>query len=676
MRAIEIVDTASVRDLKEVVVEGKRAWVDGDKLIFLPSKRDKRLSNDIPSFLERMSIPTIRIDRGSIKSLRGQDVSIYINGVKAQEMDYATFWPKQTTRVEYLENPSDPRFNGEKSVINIVTKTPEYAVVGKVNAFQQIENTGRYSAATKTEKGKMTFGLIAGGNYMRDDATSGEETEEYSDVYFENRFYDKIRNVSTKRIDNKSQSFDIALNSRYLNGKTVIKHNAALKWTENPGSTDFADQIWNVPSLGNAAAASRTEGHTLTPQLTGSYKFTTSQTTWLSFGWKYAYAHNKSIYSYLLGDLPGVANRTTEDVHDASANATVAFNPSENFQIMFSGTTKMAWYRLDYTGTTDARSSQRKGNTTGTVNLWWQATPYVTVSVTPGVSADYWTSGGETYRQASPVCDGNISWYPSTKVFTNINVWYHRTQPSASATSDVLVRQTPLIWSQGNPAVKNNDRWSISPYVMWFPAKWLTVSNIFGINFENKGLITVYRSAPEELGGVIAETLNAKGFRSYTWDLGLSFTNILNFLKIDLSPGYQYFSTSESCYSDFGHFRMRGTVSGDIKNVNLAVIYDGREKFLSDAGLHKTELTDEWTVSASYGTGDFYFSASLCDIFHTHRRSVSSSIEGSRQTFSTMHTRGRCVRLTASYTFGFGRKTSNNIDVNRAYDLDSSIMKL
>lgn len=149
--AAEKEDSLRTQNLQEVVIEGKTAWADGNKLMFIPSKPDKRLSNSIESLLQRMSMPVIRIIDGQIQNTKGRSVTVYVNGVKADNMDYATFWPKQTVRVEYVEYPSDPRFNGEACVVNIVTKASQYGGVAKLNARQEIKNTGKYEGATKLE---------------------------------------------------------------------------------------------------------------------------------------------------------------------------------------------------------------------------------------------------------------------------------------------------------------------------------------------------------------------------------------------------------------------------------------------------------------------------------------------------------------------------------------------
>lgn len=72
--------TPSVQ-LQEVVVVGERAWFEGDKAVFIPTKSEKNLANDPVSLVRNMHIPTVITDMGSIKSLSGEPVSIFINGV-------------------------------------------------------------------------------------------------------------------------------------------------------------------------------------------------------------------------------------------------------------------------------------------------------------------------------------------------------------------------------------------------------------------------------------------------------------------------------------------------------------------------------------------------------------------------------------------------------------------
>ena len=173
---------AITRELEELVVTGERAWIEGNKAVFVPTKSEKNLSDSPATLVERMNIPLVIVDRGTIKNLRGQGIPIYINGEPATDIDLQTFWPKQTYRVEYIDHPKDPRFRGADAVLNFVMTEYSMGGVTKASASQTIPNDGRYNVSSKLVYRKMTFGALVGGGYSRDHSTSYTGEENYNDV--------------------------------------------------------------------------------------------------------------------------------------------------------------------------------------------------------------------------------------------------------------------------------------------------------------------------------------------------------------------------------------------------------------------------------------------------------------------------------------------------------------
>lgn len=119
--------------------------------ICLPSpKRQKNIAQDATSLLERMYIPLLVYPGASGGPIKGRDggaISIFINGVQANDIDLRTFWPKQCIRVEYFENPSDPRFSGHRNVVNFIM--PVYEWGGILYYFGNFAVGGYFSTKQK-----------------------------------------------------------------------------------------------------------------------------------------------------------------------------------------------------------------------------------------------------------------------------------------------------------------------------------------------------------------------------------------------------------------------------------------------------------------------------------------------------------------------------------------------
>ncbi|MDE6294930.1 MAG: hypothetical protein K2M03_02585, partial [Muribaculaceae bacterium] len=57
--------------LQEYVVESKNAWIENDKAVFVPTRREKNRANSPATLISSMNIPVIKIDGDVIKDLRG-----------------------------------------------------------------------------------------------------------------------------------------------------------------------------------------------------------------------------------------------------------------------------------------------------------------------------------------------------------------------------------------------------------------------------------------------------------------------------------------------------------------------------------------------------------------------------------------------------------------------------
>lgn len=172
-----------VTPLPEVKVEGERMKFEDGKIVYFPTKSDKNLSYDPVSLVKRLHMPNIVERDGTLTTLQGLPVAIYINGVKAQSIDHSTFWPKNALKVEYMDNPIDPVYEGARAVVNIVMREYELGGVTKVKLFQAIPNNGSYEAASKLTKGKFTYSASFIGRYFYNDKIASSGTETYRDIY-------------------------------------------------------------------------------------------------------------------------------------------------------------------------------------------------------------------------------------------------------------------------------------------------------------------------------------------------------------------------------------------------------------------------------------------------------------------------------------------------------------
>lgn len=156
-------------NLDELVVEARRGWVEDDKIVFVPDKHEKNLSNTAPGLLQSMQLPMVKVEGNSVIDRTGHNVTIFINGVKASETDLSTFWPKKAVRVEYIEHPDISKYGTTGTIVNFIMH--DYATGGivKFDGWQMYPFMGWYNVASKIEYKRMTYGMRVDAMFERSD---------------------------------------------------------------------------------------------------------------------------------------------------------------------------------------------------------------------------------------------------------------------------------------------------------------------------------------------------------------------------------------------------------------------------------------------------------------------------------------------------------------------------
>ena len=93
--------------LKGVTVEAARVVEKVDRQIIFPTKEQVKTASNGYDLLDNLSLPTIIVNRAERKvlSLKGGDVQIRINDVKANMQDVLALQPDEVTKVEFINVP-------------------------------------------------------------------------------------------------------------------------------------------------------------------------------------------------------------------------------------------------------------------------------------------------------------------------------------------------------------------------------------------------------------------------------------------------------------------------------------------------------------------------------------------------------------------------------------------
>lgn len=110
--------------LKTLKVEGLNNLAYADRTVYLPSGRQRNAAQSAIDLLRQMAIPQIQINLvdNSVTTLTGSKAALFINSLPASAEELEGLRTADVKRVEYLDFPTDTRFNGNKHVVNFIVQ--------------------------------------------------------------------------------------------------------------------------------------------------------------------------------------------------------------------------------------------------------------------------------------------------------------------------------------------------------------------------------------------------------------------------------------------------------------------------------------------------------------------------------------------------------------------------
>ncbi|MCM1405091.1 MAG: outer membrane beta-barrel protein [[Clostridium] fimetarium] len=666
--------SASEKHLQEITVMADRGWVEDGKIVFLPSKSEKNLSNSPASLIESMHLPMLKVKDEKISTLSGESVAIFINGIKADNIDLSTFWPKLAKRVEYIENPADAKFRGNAYVVNFIMT--EYAVGGvtQANTCLATPRYGNFGVASKLVYKKMTFGATISGNSDKENWDS-HQTEHFDNLYYQGTHYDRISREFNESSTSRRRYLDAAINARYTNGDFTMTHTAALAFGKTPYERGESHNRWSPELFTGEQSYHEQSSKTFTPQISGDYHAKLNEKWSIMGEWSYAHGHNNGSSLNKMGDTAPITNSNIEDVNSLRFNVTPVFRPNDKWFLHLNVSGSLAWYDTRYSGSTDSRSDMRRDEWSAQFRAYWKPRANLSLALLPGIAITRWKVGNVQEKIIKPLLEAQISWSATRKLFVGGRLKIYDFPPPTSETNPVLTRQSQLVWVKGNPHLKEEREISSYLTTSYIANNWLQLALMAMHDRVTDNAIFDYRAMPDMLDGLLKTPYNAGTSDIFILNLqcGLGFFN--NTLNVDLGPTYNFYNCDGRYARSLHTFYLNGGVSYSLRNCRFSLNYSTPYESYGEAGTEKSWRRDAMNFSFTYGNGNLFLKASVEDILNTRTKSRTTLHSGEYSSFVNKYETGRVFKIYLSYTFGYGKKVDQSIDISGPQSVDSSVLR-
>lgn len=666
----------SVR-LKEINVESKDVFLYADKTVFIPSKNQKNMSMDAVDLLSHMSIPMIVINNsdGSITDNTGIPVEIYINYIKASSEDRQGLNTRDVKKVEYLENPSDARFMGDRRVVNILVQEYEYGGYTKINGNQRLLSMPSSSGYifSKLSSKNMTYELYAGGNISngKDEKIITDEKYILKDDLGMPHTLD--RNTVTDRIRSHSEGFPVTFRARYSKPGLVVQN--AIGYSHSSGKQD---------ALGELRISDRPEkGY----QFTDSNNYSSNN---ISYSGMYYFRLPRE---YALNITPsfGYTRRTDHMLYETNAGSLIDRDANEDIysiRINARGNKKFGKHEtgvnlayiqyldnLKYAGTEKYTSSFNWINSLIKFDYTYNH-PQVYINADAGLNFDNNRINGSNTKDLYPFAHIYISHPFKNRTQTiALSLQYATFSPELYEKSQDVLRRNEYLFLTGNPELKNSRIYQANLNYLFMRYKFLRLNAFSNFSIHHNRIVSVY-SEYGNGSALLRRYVNNGNFLEYNLGTQFSGEPVKNKLTYLVRPKFNLYRSTgiyDIKYPSFDFF-----ASATYYFWKLWVQPSVRTMTYSLDRITSAKTKNTWGYTFKVGgyIGNWNFQIALNDLFENRKcqnvTEISSPLYIEK---SEKFSRLRNINLWVTYTFGYGKKVDRFNEAGAMEDSSTAILK-
>lgn len=679
MAQSESPDSITTQELKEVVIEGQLQQTSPTVSTYLPTKRQKNASQTGPELLNHLAIPQLGIVSGNtVTTNSGQKVDLYIDFMPASEQDLSGMNISDVKKVEYYDFPLDPRFQGSEHVINFVMQKYEYGgyVKGYANEFF-ISNSGQLNLYSKFQYKRMTCDLAVGGWYSRNDHLSQKTTETYRLPQPDGslKTLERISAPSDAKV--RQHSYWPTLKATFATDKITMINTVGASFFRSPKENSDGSVLYNPADypLSEYSDIKNSRSNSIT--YSGYWNFILSHHNSLSFNPYYSYSHTwqQSVYIETAGS--SFANGAKVDSHRATASLRFVhdFGKWGNITGILNGT--LLYNRTHYSGTSQAIDCLTTCRF-GPGLLYNFRTKKFNGLIGGGFNYDHSKSGNTSEHSMQPWIDASVQYAFDNKNSISAD-FHHSTWTLASAyRSTAVIQSSPLFSYTGNPDINPYKSYDFSLRYVYLP------NNKF--NFAAFGQMTliadryayVYEATPDG----ILRTIQQKGMGNYSsWLYGVQGTARLlnNSLMINgqvahriVRNGAPFDWTRQPVLWYIQAFYYVGGWNFGLQYQSSQEYCDG---YVNGAWIKEKSA---YTAVVGWGNSSWSLQARLTNPFRWNwKAGTSETTSASYDIAKTFYnTSSHCYLLvSATYTFGFGKKLQRGNEASQQMGTSSSILR-
>lgn len=676
----EVQDTIKTQELGEVVVEANMQYASSDVTTYYPDRNSKLTAQNAIDLLNRMAIPQINVNPigGSVQTPGGDEIAIYIDMEPATQEEKDALRPEDVKKVEYYVFPSDPRFNHEKYVINIMLRHYDYGGYAKLSGTGNImAGSGSGLAYTKITYKRMTYDISINDKYTDRHHTGTEQTQVFRFPQADESIDEITRSNFLDGSRFQQNQFGASFRAKYMSQKAVISNSVFIIALNTPHSSYEGRLLFSSDNYNGSTYSNSLNSTYFYPRWRGNYYFDLGNGFKLNAIPSFFYQHTKSNRKYLSGKTSIITDATEDAV---TCEMQVQLNKSfrKYHTIDFNLLGVYYYNKVNYTGNTLANPVFNQYAYGGILGYTFSKDKFYGQLGT-GVASESNKISGTRTNSFIPFVELNSQYAVNQKNSVSVSAMLNIRPVEASEKTPDMIQENELLFKTGNLHLKNIHIGKFTVDYTWLASNRFSLSAFTGWSREFNHIVPVFLSDGPE-GTMLRTPDNDGDFQ----DIYIGTTLIAKLMSKKLvvrATPKMWFEKVTGLYANTNnHLSLSLNASYYIGKFYVSAYYSPAFRELVSQSLTATSVRRKsaYQMKIGWSNSAWNLTATAVNIFRCNWVEKTSRLTSQWfDQYTTEYGAGshQFVSLTASYTFGFGKKVRRGDEVQTMGAGSSAIMK-
>lgn len=666
-------------NLGSVTVEANNSHLYADRSVYIPTARQKNASQTGADLLGHMAIPQLGlISSGSVVTNAGKPVAVFIDYLPATENDLQAMRTEDVKRVEYYEYPSDPRLQGNPYVINFIMQKYEYG--GYLKTFGHtnlISNpVGEILANLRIQRKNMTYDIMGSTYHYCRKHEGSELTETYRLPQRNGDLKEFQRFSNTTASDQKRNWYFATIKATYNSDNIQASSQIKGRIDRQPNSEKRGSVTYSTPSFDNSEYSSLLNERSQFIAYEGYYFFKLPKNSSIVVNPTYSYSHTEQNTIYQETGYAAIHNGASDNTNKFSGNLKFTHNFGDYGNLLFGLNGSYEYNRTRYTGSATALDRSKSSRIEAGIGY------DVTIGKVYGAASFAWDwdrlqFGDMVDKPSTPKANLSLQYAPDNHNSLSLSASYESWLPSPSFKSDKVIEATPLMKYTGNPNLVPSKSYDFDFTYTWIPNNNYSLSAFAWAWFVGDRYVYDYeasstgilRTIKQPMGSFAQGTYGISGsakFLDRSLVLSGRIGQLLNHNGIPYNVNHSYINWYARVRYYLGNWNFTLTYSSDNASA------DGCMNGLWAYG------KNDWYITVGWSNSHWNIRGDIINFTRWNYRNDHFVMKSTYYDTDEIRLGGKSrafVQLTATYTFGFGKKVKRDDEPAVSGAASSGILK-